>query len=139
MLPNDKEVHIAEIHCLIVPMIIGDVQRNYSDFIAYLLWRIPQTMVDVVREYNEGERMPDDGSVDPEPIPDPLPIDDLEFTEAKVNAWALTVRAGPNVQYRIIRYLIKGQRVKVYDTKTGWSTINFEGTEWVSSTYLTPL
>jgi len=139
MLPDDKEIHIAEVHNLIVPMIIGDVQRNYSDFIAYLLWRIPQIMVDVVREYNEGERMPEGGQPDPPIEPEPPIVIEPEFTECKVNTWALTVRAGPDRIYKVVRYLVKGNVVKVYDYKTGWATLNSEGTEWVSSTYLTPL
>ena len=96
-------------------------------------------MVDIVREYNEGARMPDDGSVDP-PIDPPDPIEIIPgFTEAKVNTWHLRVRSGPGMEYRTVRFLIKGQRVKVYDTRTGWSTINPEGTEWVGSSCITSL
>jgi len=139
MLPENKEIHIAELSNLIVPMIIGETQRNYSEFIAYLLWRIPQIMADVVREYNEGERIPDDEQPDPPPEPDPPLVIEPTFSEAKVTAWVLTVRQGPDKTFKIVQYKLKNDIVKVYEGKTGWSRIDPILDRWVSSTYLTPL
>ena len=139
MLPDDKEIHIAEVHNLIVPMIIGETQRNYSEFIAYLLWRIPTIMVDVVREYNEGARMPKNGEPDLPPEPDPPIVVEPKFTEAKVTAWVLTIRQGPDKSFKIVQYKLRNDIVRVYEAKAGWSRIDPILDRWVSSTYLTPL
>lgn len=139
MVLDHEHSQIAEIHCLIVPMIIGETQRNYSEFIAFLLWRIPQIMSLVVREYNEGKRMPSGEQAVPVPEPDDPPLPMPKFTEAKVNAWVLTVRNGPDKSFKFVQYILKGDIVKVYETRAGWSSIDLILDRWVSSTYLTPL
>ncbi len=132
----DRPLSTAKISNLIVPMIIGQTDKDYSLFIAYLLWRIPQIMGTIIQEYNDGARSPDDIELiepnGPEEPPEPEP----EFDEAIVTAHVLTVRNGPAARFHAIRYLRRNDKVKLYEYADHWAKISPDQSEWVSTTYL---
>lgn len=132
----DRPLNTAKISNLIVPMIIGRTDKDYSLFIAYLLWRIPQIMGTIVQEYNDGARSPDDLELiepdEPEEPPEPEP----EFDMAIVTAFALTVRRGPDKRFDAIGFLRRNNMVKIYSIVEGWARIDPDNQEWVSTIYL---
>ena len=124
---------------LIIPMIIERTGQNYSPFIAYVLWRIPQIMETIAQEYNDGARVPDDLDLlepdEPEEPSEPEP----EFDELIVTDYALTVRNGPAQRFYAIRYLRRGTMVEVYEIIEGWARISPDKQEWCSTTRLKSL
>ena len=136
---DHEHMEIAEIHCLIVPIILGETTRNHSELIAFLMWRIPQIMSKAMIEFNEGERIPSGVIATPVEEPDDLVPHTRVFTEARVTAHTLTVRSGPDETFELIRYISKDDIVRVYEEKTGWSCINPIDQYWVSSFWITPL
>ena len=48
----------------------------------------------------------------------------------------LNVRSGPGTSYYIIRALMYGEKVTIYDTKNGWHKISNSKEEWVSGEYI---
>lgn len=51
------------------------------------------------------------------------------------NCDSLNVRKGPGTNYKILRTILYGETVIVYETRNGWSRIGSD--EWVSGNYLT--
>ena len=132
----ERPLSTAKISNLIVPMIIGQTDRDYSCFIAYLLWRIPQIMGTIVQEYNDGARSPDDPHPDPDPDPDPEPEPEPEFDEAIVTAYALFVRSGPSVRFDVVGDRDEGDVVKIYEIVENWARIDPDKSEWACTLYL---
>ena len=132
----DRPLNTAKISNLIVPIIVGRTDQDYSLFIAYLLWRIPQIMGTIVQEYNDGARAPDDPHPDPDPDPDPEPEPEPEFGEALVTAYALNIRKGPNKHFEVVGHLFRNDMVQLYEIVEGWARINPDRQKWCSTVYL---
>lgn len=54
----------------------------------------------------------------------------------KVKSWWLTVRSGPSISYKRIRFIIMGTIVSIYEEKNGWVRISADSQEWVNRSYL---
>jgi len=118
---------------VVIPTIIGDPNKDYADLSAYLMYRLVPLTLDVIKEYQMGERVP--GGVPPFPKPDPPPAQDYLY-QAACLAYKLNIRRGPNSRYSLCGHLRSGDEVKVYNLVDGWAAIDKLELEWVYARYL---
>lgn len=121
------------ISVIVIPVIIGKPNIDYSDLTAYLMYRLVPLSLDVMVEYQQGKRVPDDEP----PFPTPTPIEPQDYLyKAVCLANALNIRRGPAGHYTIRGHLRSGDEVKVYNVTNGWGAIDKAETEWVYIRYL---
>lgn len=73
----------------------------------------------------------------PAPLPQPVPPPSGSFHRDAVASTALNVRSGPGTNYGVVDTLIRGERVRVGECRSGWCLIQSQdGTGWASERYL---
>lgn len=128
-----KETVDYHISVTVIPTIIGNPNLDYSDLSAYLMYRLVPLSLDVIKEYQLGERVPE--GIPPFPCPDPQEPQDYLYKAACI-AYKLHIRRGPSSSYTSRGNLVSGQEVKVYNVVNGWCAIDKAELEWVFSRYL---
>jgi uncharacterized protein YgiM (DUF1202 family) len=114
-------------------MIYGDPNLNYAELVNYLRYRMLQLTIDVIKEYQEGNRVPDDYIPCPDdPTPDPTDY----LYRAKVLAYALNVRRGPSSAYPVVTHVKEGDVITVWEMKNSWARIHKMEQGWVFSRYI---
>ena len=122
-----------KISVVVLPTIIGDPNLDYSELSAYLMYRLVPLSLDIIKEYQQGERAP----FEPKPIDPEDPEEPKDYLyKAACLAYKLHIRRGPSGYYTSSGYLVSGQEVKVYNIENGWAAIDKEESEWVFVRYL---
>jgi len=122
-----------KISVVVLPTIIGDPNKDYSELSAYLMYRLVPLCLDIIKEYQQGKRAP----FEPKPVdPNDPPLSQDYLYKAVCLAYKLNIRRGPASHYTTSGYLQSGDEVKVYNVKDGWAAIDKPELEWVYARYL---
>lgn len=122
-----------KISVVVLPTIIGDPNKDYSELSAYLMYRLVPLSLDIIKEYQQGKRAP----FEPKPIDPDDPVEPQDYLyKAACLANALNIRRGPAGHYSISGHLTAGEEVKVYNLENGWAAIDKLELEWVYVRYL---
>ena len=120
------------IHVIVIPVISGDPNYNYSELTAYLMYKLTPYCTDMIVEYQKGARVPWKPMPDPEPEPPP-PLDYL--FKVRVIAYHLNVRNGPGSRFSVVTTVDLNALLIVFDVASGWYAINTEKTHWIYGYY----